>query len=385
MIPSAKIPYVQSAASQEVPPPYHFPGVTVNAFVWEAHLPRVQAYCDRFFNLGDPKDRGFAYGPAALWPYALLLFIDYPVMISSGRAPENIGHEVPYCDRGIVSQREVFVALPVMRYGTAPGRLLSDSTLEWALPFIVVGEPMSAVCGREMLGLEKLRADITIGEGTFPDSFKGSVSLPGWASLESGVMQQMLPFLDVATGPALPTFRGPPNETSLWTLFRSRTAGDVIDSLATASDFVDTASAGMVPTAMQTVSLKQYRDAAEPDKALYQALVSCRSKYSSIENFQFYNENDVEITFHAEGSFGETLRYVELPPGRPSREDSGRPNTFRPKAAYRFNANIDFDNMRTLHTFAVDRGPGLPPSAASSDLTAPWLRPWQGFFGPRRP
>jgi hypothetical protein len=142
-------------------------------------------------------------------------------------------------------------------------------------------------------------------------------------------------------------------------------------------------SAGLMPTTMQTVSLKQFRDALEPDRALYQALVSCRSKYSNIQNFQFYNENDVEITFHTEGSFADTGRFIELPPNMPSLP--GRPNTFHPKAAYRFNANIDFDNMRTLHTFAIDRGPGLPPSPASSDLTAPWLRPWKGFFGPPKP
>ena len=148
------IPYTQSVASQEVPPSYHFPGVTVNGFVWEAHLDRVQEYCDTFLNLGDEKDRGFSYGPAPTWPYAVMLFIDYPVMISAARAPENILHATPYSDRGIVSQREVFVALPVFRRGIGPGKLIADSTLEWALPFIVVNEPSSAVCGREMLGLE---------------------------------------------------------------------------------------------------------------------------------------------------------------------------------------------------------------------------------------
>jgi hypothetical protein len=379
------IPYVQSVASQEVPPPYHFPGVTVNAFVWEAHLGRVQAYCDKFFNLGDANERGFTYGPAPMWPYAILLFIDYPVMISASRTPENIGREVPYSDRGIVSQREVFISFPLIRRGTTPGGLIANSTVEWALPFIVVGEPMSAVCGREMLGLEKLRANIQIGESEFPNSFRGQVSLPGWATLTSDAMQGMLPFLDVSTGPAVPTFRGSPDEHSLWTLLRSRVAQNAIGAISTASDAVETISAGTFPTSMQTVSLKQFRDAAEPGRALYQALVSCRSKYSVIENFQFYQEDDVRITFHLEGSFGETLRFIELPPGNPSDKHKNASNTFRPKAAYRFNANIDFDNMRTLHTFPVDRGEGLPPVASTSDLTAPWLRPWRGFFGAGRP
>jgi hypothetical protein len=379
------IPYTQSVASQEVPPPYHFPGVTVNAFVWEAHLDHAQAYCDEFFNLGDPEERGFTYGPASMWPYVLLLFIDYPVMISASPTPANILQATPYSDRGIVSQREVFIALPVIRRGLGAKNLITSSTLEWALPFIVVGEPMSAVCGREMLGLEKLRADIQIGESTFPDSFRGQVSLPGWPSLTSDVMQQMMLFLDVDTGPAVPTFRGGRDTSSPWTLFRSRAAGDVIDSIATAADFVETMSAGTFPTSMQTVSLKQFRDAANPEKAVYQALVSCRSKYSRIQNFRFYKEEDVHISFSEEGSFGETLKFVELPPGNPSNDPGQAAKSFSPKAAYRFNANIDFDNMRTLHTFAVDRGHGLPPTKVTSDLTAPWLRPWRGFFGPQQP
>lgn len=376
------IPYTQSVASQEVPPPYHFPGVTVNAFVWEAHLDHVRAYCDQFFNLGNAADRGFTYGPASIWPYCLLLFIDYPVMISASPTSQSMGHLVPYSDRGIVSQREVFIAIPVIRRGIGPEKLVTDSALEWALPFIVVGEPMSAVCGREMLGLEKLRADIQIGESAFPDSFRGQVSLPGWPTLTSDVMQQMMLFLDVDTGPAVPTFRGKPDASSLWTLFRSRAAGDVIDSAATVADFVETMSAGTFPTSMQTVSLKQFRDALEPDKAIYQALVSCRSKYSRIENFRFYKEGDVHIRFYEEGSFGETLQYVELPPGNPSNDPTRASWSFSPKAAYRFNANIDFDNMRTLHTFALDRPGGLPPTQVTSDLTAPWLRPWRGLFGP---
>ncbi|HEX3406789.1 MAG TPA: hypothetical protein VHS81_06090 [Caulobacteraceae bacterium] len=150
------IPYVQSVASQEVPPPYHFPGVTVNVFVWQTAMAPIQAYCDRYFNLGPAEERGFVYKPAAFWPYATLLFLDYPVMISAGRTPQNVGKEVPYSDRGIISQTEVFIALPVVRYGIGPARLALESTLEWALPFIVVGNPMSCVCGREMLGMGKL-------------------------------------------------------------------------------------------------------------------------------------------------------------------------------------------------------------------------------------
>ena len=377
------IPYVQSASSQEVPPPYEFPGVTVNAFVWDAQMAPIQAYCDRYFNLRSEAERGFVYKAAAFWPYALLLFIDYPVMISSGRDNQGLGGEVPYSDRGIVTQKEVFVALPVMRYGTTPGTLLLNSTLEWTLPFIVVQNPMSAICGREMIGLEKLLAEIRFEESTFPESFRGSVNLPGWVSLAPTAMQRMLPFLEVNTGPVLPTFRGSPTPSSPWTLLRSHAASEAIDSLVTVSDFLETASAGLIPTAMRTVALKQFRDAAEPEKALYQALVSCRSRYSSVDNFQFYNEQDVDITFHDQGSFAEILRvFLQLPDEAPG---TGDQHTFKPRAAFRFNANINFDDMKTLHTFPVDRGPGLPPTEATDNMIAPWLAPWRGFFGGSKP
>ena len=172
-----KIPYVQSAASQDVPPPYHFPGVTVNAFIWDAEMAPIQAYCDRFFSLGLEEDRGFVYKPAAFWPYATMLFINYPAMVSSPRYRENTGNELGYNYRGVVSQTEVFVVMPVVRYGTTAGKLLLDTTLEWVLPFIVVGEPMSArLAAAEICSAWRKApgADRHSSESQFPDSFCGA-------------------------------------------------------------------------------------------------------------------------------------------------------------------------------------------------------------------
>lgn len=392
------IPYAESTASQQVPPPYHFPGVTVNAFIWEAQMQCVQDYCDRFFNIGSNQERGFVYKPAAFWPYATLLFLEYPAMISSTMVkdpralPDSTNTDVPYSDRGIISQTEVFIALPVMRYGATPTKLVTDTTLEWALPFIVVGNPMSCVCGREMLGLGKLLADIEAKEGVYPDGFSGSVVLPAWPTpgemgarwrrAEAGDMQERLMFLSVETGPTLPTFRTRhrPEDTAP-PLLQSREAGWFIDNLASFSNFVDTASLGLIPTSMRTVGLKQYRDALDPEKAIYQALITCRSLYSNVNRFKFYDQEDVAITFFDRGSFQDILRvFLEIP-----EENRGKPQVFSPMAAFRFNADIDFDQMRVIHTFPVDRGPGAPPVAASSDLTSRWLRPWQGFFGPAQP
>lgn len=372
-------PYVQSFASQQIPPPYHFPGVTVNTFIWPVSPVAIQKYCDRYFNLGKADERGFAYNAIPNWPYATLLIIDYPVMVATGG-----WDNVKLADRGYTSQTEVFVALPLLRTGTRAETMLFKSAVEWALPFIIVENPMSAVCGREMLGLEKLLARIKLGESYEPDSFSAAISLPGWLTDKPGELQAIHPFLEVTTGAAAPTVRGHPPQDSLWTLFSSRTAGDVIGAMSGLSDYIEDISAGLLPTSMQTVSLKQIRDAAEPQKAVYQALVSCRSKYSDIENFRFYNEQDVAITIHDCGSFREIFSVLLPHDLEASRSDPSGRHSFVPTAAFRFNATIDFDNMRTLHTFPIDRGNGLPPTRTTDDMVATWLRPWQGFFGKRR-
>ncbi|HEY1560692.1 MAG TPA: hypothetical protein VGF71_07365 [Caulobacteraceae bacterium] len=373
-------PYTQFAASQEVPPPYHYPGATVHGFVWEADMGAVQAYCDKFFNLPPDETRGFRYRPATFWPYAILLIINYPVMIAECAAP---GEETSYQNRGVVCQKEAFVTFPVVRYGAAPEKILYQTALEWALPFIAVQNPMSACCGREMLGLGKLLADITTGEGVYPGSFNARVRLPGWRS--DNVKQEMLPFLDVATAPALPTFWGKglkqpakPARKSLWSLFQSREAGWVFDGLLSAANLADDLSVGMAPTVMRTVSLRQIRDAKDPDTALYQALVTCRSHYDNVREFSFFNEADVQISFYDTGSLSQALRAFLNPATAPA----GGNIRLEPKSAFQFTADIDFDQTRTIYVYTA-AGENFAQSPSAGDLTAPWLRPLQVFFSQR--
>lgn len=376
------IPYVQSSNSQDVPPPYHFPNVTVNTFIWEAEVRAVQRYCDKFLNLGTREERGFEYRPAANWPYAMLIFLDYPEMISSNREPEDIG-EVAYSERGITSQREVFVCLPVIRYGNGPLGRITNSDVECVLPFIVVSKPWSCICGREMLGLGKLLADIEMGEGHYPESFAGSVSLPGWKdSTHIGAFQQHLPFLEVTTGPVLPTFRLEKSpEKSLATLLQSPAASLGITTMSDISNFIDFVSSGLAPTAMRTLGLKQYRDAKYPDRAIYQALVSCRSSYSNVREVRLYDEQNVSITFHDTGSFHEILKvFLDVGP-TPSQEDF----VFNPVGAFRFVADVDYEDMRVVHEFPITGGDGIVARPACSDLSARWYRPIKGFFAGWRP
>ncbi|MBY6218452.1 hypothetical protein [Qipengyuania aquimaris] len=375
-----QIPYTQSTASLDVPPPYHFPGVNVNTFIWEMDVSLIKHYCDTYLNIGTPEERGYTYRPAVFWPYATLLVLQYPVMISAA-VGTDMPHEVPYCDRGVISQTEVFIALPVVRYGRGPLGLLTESALEWALPFIVVGNPMSCVCGREMLGLGKLLAGIECGQSTYPRSFRTHMTLPGWANDKPDTMQENLTILDIKTGPTLPTFRKhSPSVESLATALSSRDMGWLMGQMQSVSNMIDQASMEMIPTEMRTIGLKQYRDAADPNRAVYQALTSCRSHYSNIRNFEFYDEKDVTIEFNDEGSFHELLNlFFRLP-----KEPTGEKIRVDAQAAFKFEADIDFDQMRIIRNVPIQDRFGHYVTEGSEDLASPWFRPWRGFFSGRK-
>lgn len=398
--------YVQTDNSLDIPPPYFFPGVTVQGMVIEADLAAVQRYCDTYLNLGPREERGFEYRAVPLWPYAQLLFLHYPVMISAtkddievplmGHKPESGDNSlrklgVPMADRGTTSQNEVFVAMPVMRYGIGAKGLLVESELEWILPFIVVDQPWSCVCGREMLGLGKMMSEISIGQGYLPGSFLGEVHMPGWRAKGEGLMDQSLPFLYVQTGPTLPTFRSSHPLKSLATAVADAPVRWAMEQVAGLMNLVDTASLGLIPTTMRTIGLKQYRDAVDPDHAVYQALVGCRAKYSEIRNLELYDERDIAVIFNDVGSFHEIIDVVlgpsekrHVPYPEPGGVSAMTGRAAKVVGGFRFDANVDFDHMRVLHEFDIHDVDGTLLKQGSSNLTARWFRPLKGFFGPRR-
>jgi hypothetical protein len=368
------VPYAQALTSQEVPPPYFFPGVTTHGFVIDVSVSKVQAYCDTMFNLGDQETRGFVYRTAPAWPYAMVLFIQYPTMIASPRKWEETG-ETSYSDRGAVSQTEVFICIPVVRYGTTVGGAVIDTTVDWALPFIVVGNPMSASCGREMLGMGKLLAHVDIGQAQYPGSFSGSVKLPAYRTATSD--QERREFLRVTTAPPMPTHWGSRRYESPWSLLETRAGGDVVSGIMGLLGYANRMAMGTLPLTMRTVSLKQFRDAKDPETAIYQALVTCRSRYTNIENVRFFNEKDVKLTFHNDFSFNPILQIFmddELLRGDPPTV------AVQPRAAYSLSATVDFDEMRTIYRAPIDPGPTVAPGQPFRDTTATWARPWMGFF-----
>lgn len=371
--------FVESVANQQMPPPYHFPDVTAHAFMFEAPMSAVQRYCDTHLNLGSDADRGFRYSAMPMFPYAALMAVQYPVMMSY--CGDKLGYnEAPFAQRGYTSQNEIFVAMPVLRHGLEPGTALLEAAVEWALPFVAVDNSTSAFSGREMLGLPKLIGPLSFGESSFPGSFAASARLPGWKSASD--VQQILDFLTITTGPPIGSGPGTVPSTSFFRLFSGHYVRRGLEVASAALSGLDSLANGLLPSLMHTVALKQFRDAAQPDLAVYQALISARTRYTDISNLKFYDEHDIEIVFSGYPSFWNVLRvFMDLPEETPEDAATGHPVVLKPCAAYSFNADIDFDQVRTLHTFIADGVPVKRGQQAREDTAfASWVLPLRGFF-----
>jgi len=381
MMPLGTVPYAQTTASLEVAPPYHFPGVIVHGFVIDVSLKQVQKYYDSTFNLGDQKERGFVYRTAPAWPYGLLLFAQYPRMLCASRGPDLMRGIPSYAARGSVCQNEVFLAIPAVRYGTTKIGAILDTTVDWALPFMVVENASSASCGREMIGLGKVLADVEIGEGKAPGGFSAAVSFPGWKTGAEDELQEPLEFVRILTEPPMPTNFGKDPRTTPMGLLRTRAGSALAEGWSSFIDLAERASLGTLPLDMRTVSLKQFRAAEDPERAIFQSLVTCRSQYSDVSDFRVFNDGDVSIDFNTYASFRPILKiFID-----PAKIDPPKPPHISRigvtcRAAYSMTSTIDFDEMRTIFIRPIDPGPGNAWAQPDSDLVAAWARPWVGLF-----
>jgi hypothetical protein len=126
---------------------------------------------------------------------------------------------------------------------------------------------------------------------------------------------------------------------------------------------------------------EEYRDAADPQRAVYQALVTCRAQYLNVRDVRFYNELDVDHVFQRRRQLPRDPRGV--PRWWASSPRSQHPSVNIRRGAAGSKADINFDTLRVIREFPIDRDGGLPPTpGASASLPARWCRPLRGFFGP---
>lgn len=271
-------------ASMQLIPPFQFTGVTMRVFPLRANRYLVQRFIDNQLNIIPPAAGQFR----VFLPYIYLIVVNYGKMA------------VTAANLGWISQNEVAFSIPMIWQHEVEGRLVQD--FAFVSPFIYVDNPLSMTTGREVYGWPKGMA------GFDPQ-------LSAWMSNPMNRMQQTAMSVDVvreayaggrshnavlleidsAPYPSIGQF--PPdvrNPLMPWNALRksvysaSALTGDsfeilrgLVEAFSGPSD--RQASLDQMQrlarhpgdlAVLNTVNLKQFRDADDPDDFAYQSITN---------------------------------------------------------------------------------------------------------------
>jgi hypothetical protein len=293
-----------------------FNSVTTRVFPLKASMNQLQDFCDNYLNFADEHKRNrpnHYFKPAMPWVYCQV--VNYGQMTT---ATQNLGW---------LSQHEVFFLVPLAWYTVEKGELQFK---DWAMvcPFLFVDNDISLTTGREIYGWVKVRSWLDRLEPSWSDD----PSLPRllmdmrtklYPRAYAGEPVEERSLLQITQDPPPSVFRNPFGKQDLfgpmWSIPQA-----IRTSLGFALDLVEYAvglpvqgyDARSVPTTgamiarnlldftrllplwqpdrdtvreadarvhargrnyyLNQITLKQFRDAAEPRYACYQALVNSR-------------------------------------------------------------------------------------------------------------
>jgi hypothetical protein len=343
--------FIDSIATHQFLPPHQsVGGVTIHGALIDIDVNSIQNYCDMFFNIDDGPDVDFYYGPLKKAPLGLICVTEYP-SICSTRPNDWLGG-APQSDH--LAQNDICAVIPVLRYRRSRSNVLSEPVVEWIQPLIVIDNSTSTFSGREVLGLEAIHGDFDVVSGTkAPDGtptpatdpksrFNANISVRSWRTFQPDSAQEMLPFLNVAFGPALKDL----DPTLLEPLFALNEA--------------ITLPSGSDPSTreIQLVVLKQYREAGDPLKAIYQAIVATKMVYSKIDLALAgaYHASDVSIEYTPSAMMNQIIgRFLDQKAllDKPQLDETGSagPVKLSVRLGFSVKCDVKMTDLETRHVF----------------------------------
>ena len=268
--------FIESNENQQGLPPFTFPGVTIASFVLKAKHHKLKECCKKFLNF-----RGENYF-FPISEYVILGISKYPNMYSSNQN-SHIGQ---------LTQNEYYFMFPVVRCDLISGFIV-PTKIEFFCAYIGVDNSTSALTGQEVLGFPKLCGVVEIGVDQ-SGGFKATVCMPGFLNSGAQEPQQLVPVLSVTSGGA-PEQVGEPASVFPWGFMDLNWAQEDFKDLA-----VDLF--GMInPERFSVLNLKQFRDGAHPQEAVYQAVVS--TEFTLRQNSTWVTYPNAEITITKSSTF----------------------------------------------------------------------------------
>jgi hypothetical protein len=299
------------SASLPAKPPFVFRDVTARVFPVKANPARLYGFCKQYLNIVPPQIAQFR--PSI--PYVYVMVLNYGRMGMQSATAQNLGW---------VSQHEVLFTVPLTWWRKEHGRLVFKD-YAFVSPFIFVDDPLSLTTGREVYGWPKVAAAVDAEKPLWADHPRTGVRLFSLSTkifpkTYAGQREQPRVLLQVDRDP-IPSFsEAPPDPNNPWSPLSSlplalRSSlglmGDAIDlfaglrlrgyhrSLESMLSMLGSGSRNMArllpelllpmparhqrdgePRAespelhIEQITLKQFRDAENPNDACYQALVA---------------------------------------------------------------------------------------------------------------
>lgn len=255
----AQPPYIYQDGDPALPPPFLFPGLETRGFPLMAGLEQVGSMVDRFLNIASAEEMGFWFTPLA--PLIYLTLNSYPKMISEPQ---------PYQDLGFIQQQELMISIPVVRWEESEDR---PKPVELALfnPYLIVDAPWSVVTGRTVLGFPKVQGWFEVQEDVRnPYPFFVETLVFRKYAPDTRQSRELLVAVDSTPGQApTPGRVGPLGDVD--NLFGPNGRFPIEDPAVL--ELIETSTVEM---RIQAVQLQQFRDAAQPETAGYQAITDSR-------------------------------------------------------------------------------------------------------------
>jgi hypothetical protein len=271
-------------ASMQLIPPFHFTGVTMRVFPLRANRYLLQRFIDQQLNIIPPEAGQFR----VFLPYIYLIIVNYGRM------------SVEAANLGWISQNEVAFSVPLIWTRQAGGKLVQD--FAYVSPFIYVDNPLSMTTGREVYGWPKMMAGFDPQLSSWMANptnriQQAAMSVDMVREAYSGAHATRCTLMEVDSAP-IPTFAQVPfdvrNPLMPWNAMRkaiytsSALLGDSVEIFRGVLDeFVQGQAregiGGQIERAMKspaslgvlnTVNLKQFRDAQDPELFCYQAVTN---------------------------------------------------------------------------------------------------------------
>jgi hypothetical protein len=270
-----------SEATLVAPPPFNFPRVTARVFPLRASLNILSGFCQRYLNVARSICEFQPY-----LPYVLLVVLDYGRMA------------IEESNMGWVSQHEVFFEVPLGMWSR--DRWGRRKFVKWVVntPFIVVDNPASLTTGREVYGWPKVLATLRYNPESWLIDPRNPLRLLTLDVKGLNCEEPDVPLLEIDQQVDQNAALVPPDlglldplqwvfrlSRGVWGIgcdlaqilvgsplsgFGGQTPGDrrevLFGSLRELSGFYR-------KPGLDVVTLKQFRDAQEPNQICYQALV----------------------------------------------------------------------------------------------------------------